>query len=176
MCHWDDFDSQMVEVATQGTTGPDAPTPFPLLSLIDDPGLHRKAASLWGKANARLSNRLGSLDSQPLGSKIGVATLAGTSYQPATSHLVAELFELHHHDHFEITALSIGPERHAPMRQRFAASFDCFLDVRGQSGLEIARLGRQLGVEIAMDLHGYTQDSRTAIFAERYAPIQINWL
>ena len=41
---------------------------------------------------------------------------------------------------------------------------------------DIARLIRQLEVDIAIDLMGFTEGSRTDIFAQRAAPIQINYL
>ena len=40
----------------------------------------------------------------------------------------------------------------------------------------MARLARELGIDIAIDLNGYTDDARTGIFAERCAPIQVNYL
>jgi predicted SAM-dependent methyltransferase len=42
--------------------------------------------------------------------------------------------------------------------------------------LQIAELMRQLEVDIAIDLAGYTTDSRTQIFLHRPAPIQVNYL
>ena len=40
----------------------------------------------------------------------------------------------------------------------------------------VAQLIRQLEVDIAIDLMGFTEGSRTDIFAQRAAPIQINYL
>jgi predicted O-linked N-acetylglucosamine transferase (SPINDLY family) len=37
-------------------------------------------------------------------------------------------------------------------------------------------MSRELGIDIAVDLKGFTQDSRMGIFAERCAPVQINYL
>ena len=44
------------------------------------------------------------------------------------------------------------------------------------SNKDVARKVRQDGIDIAIDLNGYTQYSRTEIFAYRAAPIQINYL
>jgi predicted O-linked N-acetylglucosamine transferase (SPINDLY family) len=62
------------------------------------------------------------------------------------------------------------------MRQRLEKAFDKFLDVKHLSDLDIARLSRDLEIDIAIDLGGHTQDSRPQIFAERAAPLQINYL
>jgi predicted O-linked N-acetylglucosamine transferase (SPINDLY family) len=42
--------------------------------------------------------------------------------------------------------------------------------------MEIAQLSRELGIDIAVDLKGFTQDSRTGIFAHRAVPIQVSYL
>jgi predicted O-linked N-acetylglucosamine transferase (SPINDLY family) len=42
--------------------------------------------------------------------------------------------------------------------------------------LEIAELAREMKIDIAVDLAGFTTDSRTGIFAFRAAPLQVNYL
>jgi predicted O-linked N-acetylglucosamine transferase (SPINDLY family) len=48
--------------------------------------------------------------------------------------------------------------------------------VRDKTDEEVAQFSRDLGVDIAVDLKGFTLDARTGIFANRAAPIQINYL
>jgi len=55
-------------------------------------------------------------------------------------------------------------------------AFDQFIDVTGQSDLEVAQLSRKLGIHIAVDLKGLTQDSRLGIFSYRAAPVQVSYL
>jgi predicted O-linked N-acetylglucosamine transferase (SPINDLY family) len=62
------------------------------------------------------------------------------------------------------------------MRARLRAAFDQFIDVRGRSDREVAGLLRSLGIDIAIDLMGYTQGNRAGVFAERGAPVQVNYL
>jgi hypothetical protein len=62
------------------------------------------------------------------------------------------------------------------MRQRVSAAFDQFLDVRLKSDKEIAELSREMGIDIAVDLKGFTQDQRLGIFSYRAAPIQVSYL
>jgi predicted O-linked N-acetylglucosamine transferase (SPINDLY family) len=51
-----------------------------------------------------------------------------------------------------------------------------FKDLSRLSDKEAALLAREDRIDIAIDLNGYTQNSRTGIFAYRIAPIQINYL
>jgi predicted O-linked N-acetylglucosamine transferase (SPINDLY family) len=62
------------------------------------------------------------------------------------------------------------------MRVRLLKAFDRFVDAREMSDREVAALARRLGIDIAVDLNGITEHSRTRIFAMRAAPIQVNFL
>ena len=90
--------------------------------------------------------------------------------------LIAELLERHDSARFEIIGVSCGPDDRSEMRARLVAAFDQFVDVRGKSDAEVARLLSELKVDIAVDLNGYTRDCRPGILAHRPAPIQVNYL
>jgi predicted O-linked N-acetylglucosamine transferase (SPINDLY family) len=55
-------------------------------------------------------------------------------------------------------------------------TFERFIDVRGRGDREIATLLRDLEIDIAVDLNGFTGDARPNIFAARPAPVQVNYL
>jgi protein O-GlcNAc transferase len=73
-------------------------------------------------------------------------------------------------------AFSFGPDARDAMRARLALAFNQFLDVRALPDGEIARKSRDMGIEIAVDLKGFSQDARPGIFALRAAPIQVIYL
>jgi predicted O-linked N-acetylglucosamine transferase (SPINDLY family) len=95
-------------------------------------------------------------------SKIRIAYLSGDFHEHATSYLMAGLFERHDRARFETYAISFGPATPNAMRERLEAAFDRFIDARAQTDLQIAQLLRELEVDIAVDLKGYTFDSRPA--------------
>ena len=96
------------------------------------------------------------------------------------SHPVAQqtvkLFETHARDHFEVTGYSYGPDDGSPLRRRVAAAFDTFVDLEQTSPVDAARRIEADGVDILVDLTGYTTACRTNILALRPAPIQVNYL
>jgi cytochrome P450 len=55
-------------------------------------------------------------------------------------------------------------------------AFDRFVDVRGRPTDAIVRSMREMEVDIAVDLMGYTQDCRPEIFVGRTARIQVSYL
>ena len=62
------------------------------------------------------------------------------------------------------------------MRRRLRQAFDHFFDVRNMSDAEAAAQISDLGIDIVIDLNGYTKGSRPGILARRPAPIQVNYL
>ena len=84
--------------------------------------------------------------------------------------------EQHNRDEFEVFGYSLHGNQQVEIRQRLINSFDRFVDVQKLSNKDIACKARQDGIDIAIDLNGYTQNARTKIFAYRAAPIQINYL
>src|SRR5262249_14593174 len=77
---------------------------------------------------------------------------------------------------FEVVGVSFGGPDDSEMRTRLVRAFDQFYDVRAKNNLEAANRLRELEIDIAVDLKGYTQNSRPLIFAHRPAPIQVNYL
>ncbi len=108
--------------------------------------------------------------------KLRVAYLSPDFRSHATAFLTAELLELHDRSRFEIIGVSFGVDDRSEMRKRLIAAFDEFHDVRGNSDKEVARLLNDRQVDIAVDLAGYTQDSRPGILAHRPVPIRVNYL
>ena len=109
-------------------------------------------------------------------SRIRVAYLSADFHLHATSQLMAELFERHDRGRFEISAWSFGPETGDAMRARLRSAFENFHDVRNVGDAEVAARLRAGEIDIAVDLKGYSKDSRPGIFARRAAPVQVNYL
>ncbi len=90
--------------------------------------------------------------------------------------LMAGLFESHDRDRFETIAVSFGPDDGSALRQRLQVSFDRFVDVRMRGDVEVVALLREMEVDIAVDLKGYTGDMRTGLFTRRCAPLQVSYI
>ena len=90
--------------------------------------------------------------------------------------LIVKMLELHDRSAFEIHGFSFGPDYDDGMRKRLVKTFDTFHDVRDVPDQGIAELARSQGIDIAIDLTGYTQNGRWTIFSYRTAPIQVSYL
>jgi protein O-GlcNAc transferase len=148
---------------------------FAIISAVDDPELLRIAAEVWGASQAQIVSVPPSHDVST-SPKLRVGYFSADFHNHATAHLIAGLIEAHDRTRFEIIAFSFGPSKNDAMRSRLQHAFDQFHDVRLLSDAAIAEFAREQRIDIAVDLKGYTQSSRPAIFTHRPAPIQVNYL
>lgn len=108
--------------------------------------------------------------------KIRIAYLSGDFRNNAVGHQMAGMFELHDRARFEVCAYSWGLDDGSEWRQRIAAGCDRFVDIRGESFEQsAARIARD-GMDILVNLSGYGGGNRNEIFAQRPAPLQVQWL
>ncbi len=105
-----------------------------------------------------------------------IGYLSADFHDHATARLMIEVFEQHDRDRYTFTAYSYGPPDQSAMTARLKNAFDRFIDIRDESVHESARRIHADGVDILVDLKGYTGDSRSAILALGPAPIQVNYL
>jgi len=176
ICDWDglDHDLQLIEEGLMRGDGVCAP--HAMLALVDSSLLQRLAAEIWMREQCPPSDALGEIPTRDINRKIKIGYFSSDFRDHAVSLLTAELFELHDRARFEITAFAFGPESKDAVRVRLQRSFDRFIDVSAQSDIEVASLARKLEIDIAVDLGGYTEHSRTGIFALRAAPVQVSYI
>jgi predicted O-linked N-acetylglucosamine transferase (SPINDLY family) len=176
LCDWHELEKHSAQLAQTVEAGRPASPPFPIVILTDSAPLQRKAAEVWTREMHPVNTELGPAVKRPRAEKIRLGYFSGDFHNHATMALMAELFERHEKTKFALTAFSFGPQVHDDMRVRALAAFDKFIDVRERPDLEIAALARKLEIDIAVDLKGFTQDSRPGIFAARAAPIQAQFI
>jgi len=90
--------------------------------------------------------------------------------------LISELLELHDSSQFEIIGFSYGADDKSGARKRIEKAFDAFYDIRQLPDTDAAKKIHACGIDILVDLTGFTQNSRCGIVALRPAPVSVSWL
>lgn len=175
-CDWRHLTDDLERCEQRIRAGDLSVQPFITLALFDSPELQQKAAQTVVKFEYPESTALGPIPARIPGGKIRVGYYSANLHGHALAYLMAELFEVHDRDRFEWFAFSYGPPAEDAMRRRLRKSFDHFIDVREVGGVDIARMSRELGIDIAVDLMGFTLDNRFRIFAHRCAPVQVSYM
>ena len=109
-------------------------------------------------------------------SAIRVAYISADFREGPLGTLMTGVFERHDQHKIETIGVSLGPDDGSAMRRRFEQAFGQFVDAGAKSDHEIASLLREMEIDIAVDLMGFTEGGRSGIFKHRPAPIQVNYL
>jgi len=175
-CNWEGFEIGIARLAERLAQGERTTPPWPALIFLDAPVLQRKAAEMWAAHRHPVAAAPGFTAAPTPAEKIRVGYFSMDFRDHPVSILMAGVLEAHDRGKFEIYGFSYGPDTQDALRARVQKACDVFLDVADKSDSEIAALARRHKIDIAVDLAGYTTNARTEIFAERAAPLQVNYL
>ena len=151
-------------------------TPFPFLSLIDNPEYHKTNAEIYSKEQF-IGPKKEQLERKIIkNEKVKLGYFSPDFRDHPILHLTREIFQFHNKSKFEIYAFSFGPKEEYENLEEIKGFFTKFIDIRSMSDQEVANLSQEIGIDIAIDLCGFTAWNRAKIFFFRAAPIQINYL
>jgi predicted O-linked N-acetylglucosamine transferase (SPINDLY family) len=175
-CDWGNLDAARQEMAADLKAGRLVVDPIGMAILSGAVEDQLQCARIW--ANDKVSK-----PSRPLWNgeryrhdRIRLAYLSADFRTHATAFLMAGVFEQHDRAQFETVAISYSTNDRSPMRSRLEASFDRFIDVLDKDDMAVAQLMREMEIDVAVDLKGYTAESRPGILAARPAPVQAHYL
>lgn len=178
VCAWDQLQPRLDRLLAASRAGQlEDASAFAMLGISDDPQVNRLTAESTAKARYPVNVQLGAIAPRVAGDKTRVAYLSADLRDHAVGRLMAETLELHDHQRFEWVAFYCGKHKAGDtMHERVRASFDHFIDINDKNDVEVAQLARDMGVDILVDLTGYTSYGRPGILALRAAPVQVNYL
>ena len=148
--------------------------PFIYQAVSDNPADLQKCARIF--SDRLFANRGESVFEVRSHKKIRLGYVSGEFKEHATADLMAGLYECHDRDKFEVIAIDNTGPHVSPMRGRLEAAFDKMLDISQLDDEASSQLIRSHEIDILIDLNGYFGAPRTALFAQRSAPIQVNYL
>jgi len=175
LCNWENFFPIAQKINYLIKKNLKVVDPFTYISLIDSPEISKLCAKIYSQD--RISNiPLGKKGSLKKSSKLKIGYFSGDFNNHAVMHLIMDVFKNHDKSKFEIFGFSYRPDKDDHWTEKVKKYFDGFNDVKEYSDIEIANLSKKIGIDIAVDLTGFTKSSRLGVFAYRAAPIQINYL
>lgn len=182
-CDWDAADelSSAIDSLNAAALAAGDPAPEPPLDNIhrrDDPAMNLAVARSWSCALAGEAKTAPALPAVPARDDelIRIGYLSWDFHDHATMHLMGGLFEAHDRASFQIHAYAYGPDDDSDERRTAETTADEFIDIRTFSDRDAAARIREDGIDILVDLKGYTRGHRLGICALRPAPIQITYL
>ncbi len=177
ICDWVEHALSIQQLESAIDRGGKAAAPFSAVALCGDAARQWACARVFAADQHPLDVLPGEFAlPRPGHDRIRLAYVSADFHDHATAHLMIDLFESHDREQFEIWAISLGPDRPSEMRERLKRSFEHLIDARTLNDRQVALAMRELEIDIAVDLKGFTRDSRPGIFAHRAAPLQVSYL
>jgi predicted O-linked N-acetylglucosamine transferase (SPINDLY family) len=181
MCRWNGVEERWrrlregISAASDGRV-----SPFAMLSLPSTPAEQRACTEAWARRNvdpiAAVRPALGfDFSRRRARDRLRIGYLAWGLHRHATGYWAVELFELHDRARCEVFAYSYGPDDGSDVRARIRGACEHFVAMPGDSHIAAARRIYDDGVDVLVDLTGYSLGMRPQILALRPAPVQVNW-
>jgi predicted O-linked N-acetylglucosamine transferase (SPINDLY family) len=174
LCDWRDWEQRTATITAYICSGA-AIGPLTIIAFSDDPALQAQAARNVAKTFAPVVAATAPIPTRPPHPRIRIAYLTGDFRNHVTGHTLADLFEHHDRDRFELWGIALTPAPDSAIRRRLIKAFDHFIDAANLSDRAIASLLREQEIDIAVDLMGHIENARLGIFAHRAAPLQVNY-
>lgn len=176
ICEWNSFDKDLLDLENVILNEKKKINPFLTLSFYESPQLQKTSAEIFVKNEYDVQNTQNYKFHNQTKKKIRIAYYSADFRNHPMSYLLANLYELHDKNKYEVIGISFGPYKDDEMRKRVSNAFDKFYDLRLKTEDEIVKFSRELKIDIAIDLMCFTKYHKFGIFVKRCAPIQVNYL
>ncbi|CAN7601120.1 hypothetical protein LJR030_001346 [Rhizobium sp. LjRoot30] len=151
---------------------------FRALTWSGDEAYHARTARLTAKTLLPpVAPKAASVEPVPGNRRIRIGYLSSDFRDHPAMTFIGGVLEAHDRDAFEVFAFCHTPESHrqGPMREKFLANIEHFVDIRPLDDNQSAELIRSKNIDLLVDLQGFTSGSRVGIFCRRPAPRQVTY-
>lgn len=176
MCKFDStFRTQAMLLRNQILNGRPAP-PFSAFIMFDERQVQLLAAKTTSADNQRGIVPYKSWLPQS-GKRIKVGYISSYFRRHALSLLIAEVLKMHNREELEIYVFSYGDANEdLPERQRIRDYADHFINLKGIDDARAAALIHKIGLQLLIDMNGFSGHIRPGILCRKPAPVQGLWM
>ena len=146
--------------------------PFELLPFEDNPSNHLKRAKHFFNKKYKKESQYITYNPKK---KIRIGYFSADLRKHAVMYLIKGLFKLHNKDQFDIYIYSLN-SKEDELTNELKKNINIFRNISDISDKKAALIARADSLDIAVDLMGYTKNTRLSIFSFKVAPIQISYL
>ncbi len=169
LCEWDDYEKDLIDLENDIKNKKKVATPWQGLSLFSSQAIQLSNTDLFIEKQQQQNFEL------VVKEKINVAYISANFCEHAVSNQLSEVLKLHDRSKFNIYGFYLGTKEDTKLKE-IKKSLDKFFNVSQKETNQIIKLIKDLNVDIAVDLMGFTKANRYKIFDERCAPIQVSYL
>ncbi len=179
-CEWSGLSAAFQALETKVEARTAAATPYAVLATPLSAACQKLAAETYIRQSSfRVSEKRPTANrfrNGRRGDRIRLGYFSSDLRDHPVARAIVELIEEHDRTRFEVIAFSSGPPSNDQMRVRLSQAFDKFIDVHAVADTDVVAMARRMGIDIAIDLNGYTEGARPQLFATRVAPVQVSFI
>jgi protein O-GlcNAc transferase len=183
LCDWSESPAVIVQLMERWASHPDDPAygglnPFVAYEVACSSSIREAVTQAYAERVLSVASGREPLFRFSRGRKarLRIGYLSADYHNHPTMHLMRGLFRLHDRRRFQVFAYSLGPDDGTAFRQEVVAQVDGFRDLQPCSAPEAASRIHEDGIDILVDLKGFTHGARPEILALRPAPVRVAWL
>ena len=169
---WKDFNQEIKIIKDDIKKQKKTIHPFAHMSLMDDPDQQKSITELYLENNYLTPSKK---NMSFKNDKIIIGYFSAEFHNHPVMHLILDVFKNHNKSEFKIYGFSIGPTKDE-WSEKVKKYFDKFIDISDMSDSDIISLSKELKLDIAINLTGYTLNARNNIFFKQLATKQVNYL
>jgi len=175
-CAWNGIDALIAEIDSDISAGKLSGEPFGWQGVAKSPRSLRRCAELLNAERYPAKTTAVPRQSPADRKTIRIGYSSGELREQATSQLIVGVLEHHDKSRFEIFGFDNGWDDGSDIRRRIEAAVSGIIDISRLDDASAAAVIRDRQIDILVNLNGYFGEERTGVFAQRPAPIQVNYL
>lgn len=175
LCQWTDIEKEKENITKLGFRGEMLPL-FSLLALDDNPGRQLRRAKEYARVSLAEKTVRPEKYISKKSQKIKIGYFSSDFREHPVGYLIARIIEQHDREEFDVFGFDLSGGDGSEMHKRFQNAFDKLIDISKLTDSCAINLVCDEKIDIAINLNGYTDGARNEIFAQRIAPVQINYL
>jgi len=176
ICDWKDYDKTLDQIKKSIINDRAIFDPLAIKTLIDDENLDKMNTEKFFNKEYGSIQKLNFKFKNKEKKKIKIGYYSADYHDHPVLHSIRDILKQHDKSKFEIYAFSHGERNNNSFREEIKKLVDKFINIEDMSDQEVINLSRNLDIDIAVNLTGFTKNERTSIYIKRIAPTQINYL
>ena len=173
---WENLDSLTSQLISDIRLGKKVCSPGSALVFDDSADLQGLAAQIWVRDMLGATTQRSIARKTNAEEKIRLAYFSSDFRGHPVGELMQNVVELHDRSKFHVLGFFLNQKTGDEIEINLEHLFDESINISDLSDEEARDLVDSYSIDIAVDLNGYTDGNKLKLFAERIAPIQVNYL
>jgi predicted O-linked N-acetylglucosamine transferase (SPINDLY family) len=175
-CDWRYYEENKQIIIDGVRAGKRVVNPLAFMAISDSAEDQSRCVEIFGKHKYPAQSQPLWKGEKYLHRKKRVAFISADFREHPVGYLLVNLIETLDKARIESYGIFVGLRDDSELYKRYRLGFDQYLDCADKPAVEIAKILKNLEIDIAIDLSGYTSGSRLDVLSYRPAPIQMTYL